>query len=129
MKVHANAALGPAGGLALVQAIESGVREKGGGAALCGGRAAAPRRLLRGARDRAPLVASMEGRGRGGAALGELDARPFIASPAPATTTHRGRGGADPAGPSPDQPRSRPSRRDLSPRPLDDLEGAASSRA
>ena len=35
MKVHANAALGPAGRLALVQAIESGMTQKAAAAAFC----------------------------------------------------------------------------------------------
>jgi hypothetical protein len=45
MKVHANAALGPAGRLALVEAIEAGMTQKAG----CG--------LLRLARHSPPLVA------------------------------------------------------------------------
>ena len=35
MKVHGNAALGPAGRLALVQAIESGMTQKAAAAAFC----------------------------------------------------------------------------------------------
>ncbi len=35
MKVHANAALGPAGRLALVEAIESGMTQKAAAAAFC----------------------------------------------------------------------------------------------
>ena len=35
MKVHANAALGPAGRLALVQAIESAMTQKAAAAAFC----------------------------------------------------------------------------------------------
>ena len=51
MNVHANAALGPAGRLALVQAIESGMTLR---AASC--------RPQRGAGDSPPLVAPLAGR-------------------------------------------------------------------
>lgn len=65
MKVHANAALGPAGRLALVNAIESGMSQK----------AAAACRLLRRASDGSPLVAPAPSCNQAAARVGQLAAR------------------------------------------------------
>ena len=93
MKVHANAALGPAGRLALVQAIESGMTQKA--------------RLLRGACNGPPLVASLALGRRGATELREVVARPLLTASSPATPTLGCRRGSDLASTPADQPRSR----------------------
>ena len=113
MKVHGNAALGPAGRLALVKAIESGMTQKAAAAAFCVAPATAHRWWHR---WRRPTQSER---------AGELAARSLLATPPPAAAAHGGRRGADPAGAPADQPRSRPPGGDLPPLPLDDLEGPA----
>src|SRR5215207_2926320 len=116
MKVHANAALGPAGRHALVEAIESGDDVEGGG-----------RRPQRRTRDRASLVAPSPNGQRRGAARGQLALRPLLTPTSPATPPLEHPGRADPEGATRDRPRPRALGRDLPPRSLDDLEGASPS--
>ena len=101
MKVHGNAALGPAGRLALVQAIESGMTLRAAAAAL----------------NVAPATAHAGGTAGGRqvsrSAARELASRPLLRAPPPAPPLYRCRGGADPAGPPGDQPRPRPPGGDL----------------
>ena len=113
MNIHAKAALGPAGRLALVEAIESGMTLRAAAAALNVAPATAHRWW-----HRSP------GGERRGARLGLLASGPLLVPSPPAPPAERRRGGTDPARSPRDQPRARPARRDLPPRPLDDLEGA-----
>lgn len=117
MKVHGNAALGPARRLALVQAIEAGDDVEGG---TC--------RPWRGAGHSPRLVAPLADGGGGGEAARQLPQGPLLAPAPPATAAHRRRRGADPARPPRDRPGSRPPGRHLPPLALDDLEGPAPSR-
>ena len=118
MKVHGNAALGPAGRLALAEAIESGMTSEGGSC-----------RLLRGAGDGPSLVAPLSAASEEERQVGQLASGPTLHAPPPAPAALGGRGGADPARPPGDRPRPRPPGGDLPPRPLDDLEGACPPRA
>ena len=107
MKVHGNAALGPAGRLALVKAIESGMTLRAAAAAL----------------NVAPATAHRWWH-RWRLASGSL-----FAPPSPAAAPQRRRRGPDPAGSPADQPRSRSPGGNLPPGSLDDLEGALAPRA
>ena len=113
MKVHANAALGPAGRLALVQAIESGMTLRAAAAALNVAPATAHRWWHR-----------WRLADESGAPIRRLAAGSLLAPPPPAAAPQRRRGGADPARSPADQPRPRPPGGDLPRAPLDDLEGA-----
>lgn len=115
MKVHANAALGPAGRLALCDAIESGMTLRAA-AALNVAPATAHRWWHRRQRQ-APIS--------GARALGSVIAPPARVVILAASRRSKSSGFARPPR---DCPRARPSRRDLSPPALDDLEGPASKR-
>jgi hypothetical protein len=118
MDIHANAALGPAGGLALVQVIESGMTLRAAAAALNVSPATAHR-----------LVASLARRRSGAASLGRLAARPALHTTPPAQAAIDGRGGADPEGAPTDRPWPRSPGGSLSSSPLDGLEGPPPPRA
>ena len=76
MKVHGNAALGPAGRLALVRSDRVGDDVEGGSC-----------RPQRRAGDGPPLVASLAGGERGGARARQLASGPLLAAPSPAAAT------------------------------------------
>jgi hypothetical protein len=92
MKVHGNAALGPAGRLALVQAIESGMDVEGG--------SPPPSTWRRPQPTAGGIAGAMRARRIAGAAAGFATA---LAAPPPAKATLSGRGGADPARPPGDR--------------------------
>jgi len=118
MKVHANAALGPAGRLALVEAIESGMTLRAAAAALNVAPATAHRWWHR-------RLAATSTERESGAWLRDRSSRPRR-QPRRLTSAEE-----EPIlrGPTGDEPGPGTAGRDLSPRPLDDLEGAAPSRS
>ena len=117
MKVHGNAALGSAGRLALVEAIESGMTLRAAAAALNVAPATAHRWWHR-------WLGADAAQRHSGSWRWDRPCTP--ASPAQATLGSRR--AADPASPAGDQSRFRPSGGDLPPRPLDDLEVSAPPR-
>lgn len=118
MDIHGNAALGPAGRLALVQAIGSGMTLRAAAAA-----------LKRRAGHGPSLVASLARGERGRAPVWELVPGPPLHAAPPAQAAIGRRRGADSAGAARDRSGPRPSGGDLPPGPLDDLEGAAPPRS
>ena len=117
MDIHANAALGPAGRLALVEAIESGMTLRAAAAAL----------------NVAPATAHRWWHRWLGADQEQRDSRTWLHD-RPCTPHRqprrlvRGRGGADPESTAPDRPRARSVGRNLPESALDDLEGPPSPR-